>query len=84
MNPKLTIVISCKIESTLKEWVKIFDHSAFDIKTLFRGFSKDEPEIFIFINQAPERNIKKNFQANSEWIKRNKVDFSTMAESSWI
>ena len=48
MSRKITTVISFKIESTFEEWVKIFDskeadlrHSEFDIKPLFRGFSKD-------------------------------------------
>ena len=36
------------------------------------------------INQAAEGNIQKFVQANSEWIKSEKVDFSTMDESSWI
>ena len=71
--------------------VKIFDskeadlrHSEFDIKPLFRGFSKDDPKKLICINQAPEGNIQKFVQANSEWIKSHKVDFSSMEESSWI
>ena len=71
--------------------VKIFDskeadlrHSEFDIKPLFRGFSKDDPKKVICIHQAPERNIQKFVQANSEWIKSHKVDFSSMEESSRI
>ena len=34
--------------------------------------------------RAPEGNIQKFVQANSEWIKSHKVDFSSMEESSWI
>jgi len=91
MSRKITTVISFKIESKFEEWVKIFDskeanlrHSEFDIKPLFRGFSKDDPKKVICIHQAPEENIQKFVQANSEWIKSHKVDFSSMEESSWI
>ena len=38
----------------------------------------------IRIHQAPEGNIQKFVQENSEWIKSYKVDFSSMEESSWI
>ncbi len=88
---KITTVIPFKIERKFEEWVKIFEskevelrHSEFDIKPLFRGFSKDDPKKVICIHQAPEGNIKKFVQANSEWIKSHKMDFSTMEESSWI
>ena len=91
MSRKITTVISFKIESTFEEWVKIFDskeadlrYSDFDIKPLSRGFSKDDPKKIICINQAPEGNIQNFVQANSEWIKSHKVDFSTMEESAWI
>ena len=86
----LTTVISFKIESRFEKWVKIFDskeedirHSEFDIKPLFRAFSKDNPEKVICINQAPEGNIQKFVQANSEWIKSHKFNFSTVEESAW-
>ena len=91
MSREITTVISFEIDSTFEEWVKIFDskeadlrHSEFDIKPLFRGFSKDDPKKVICIHQAPEGNIQKFVQANSEWIKSHKVDFSSMEESSWI
>ena len=91
MSRKISTVISFKIESTFEEWVKIFDskeadlrHSEFDIKPLFRGFSKDDHKKVICIHQAPEGNIQKFVQANSDWIKSHKVDFSSMEESSWI
>ena len=91
MSMKITTLISFEIKSTFEEWVKIFDskeadlrHSEFDIKPLFRGISKDDPKKVICINQAPEGNIQKFVQANSEWIKSHKVDFSSMEESSWI
>ena len=91
MIRKITTVISFKIESIFEEWVKIFDskeadlrHSEFDIKPLFRGFRKDDPKKVIFIHQATEENIQKFVQANSEWLKSHKVDFSSMEVSTWI
>jgi len=91
MSRKITTVIYFKIESIFKEWVKIFDskeadlrHSEFDIRQLFRGFSKDDPKKVIYIKEAPEGNIQNFFQANSERIESHKVDFSSMEESSWI
>jgi len=91
MSRKITNVISFKIKNKFEESVKIFDskkadlrHSEFDIKQLFRGFSKDDPKKVICVHQAPEGKIQKVFQANSEWIKSDKVDFSSMEESSWI
>jgi len=90
MSKEITTVISFKIESTFKEWVKIFDskesylrHSEFDIKPLFRGFSKDDPKKVICIHRAPEGNIQKFVQSNSEWIKSHKVDFLSMEELYW-
>ncbi len=91
MSREIRTVISFKIESAFEEWVKIFDskeadlrYSEFDIKPLFREFSKDDPKKFICIHQAPEGNIQKFVQANSEYIKSHKVDFSIMKELSWI
>ena len=91
MSRKITTAISFKIESIFEEWVKIFDsdaadlrHSEFDVEPLFRRFSKDDPKKVICINQTPEGNIQKFVQANSEWIKSHKVDFSSMEESYWI
>ena len=91
MSRKITTVISIKIKSTFAEWVKIFDsiqedvrHSEFDVKKFFREFSKDDSKKVISMHQALEGNIKKFVQVNSEWIKINKVDFSTMEELSWI
>ncbi len=69
MSRKITTVISFKIERKFEEWVKIFEskeveirHSEFDIKPLFRGFSKDDPKKVICIHHAPEGNIKKFVQ----------------------
>ena len=91
MSRKITSAISLKIESKFVEWAKIFDikeadlrHSEFNIMLLFRGFSKDDPKKVICIYKAPEGNMQKLVQANSEWIKSQKVDFSTMEESTWI
>ena len=57
MSRKITTVISFKIERKFEEWVKIFEskevelsHSEFDIKPLFRGFSKDDPKKVICIH----------------------------------
>ena len=91
MSRKITTVISFDIETKSEEWIKIFDckeadlgHSEFDIKPLFRGFSKDYPEKVTCILKAPKGYIKKFVPANSEWIKSHKVNFSTMEELSWI
>ena len=91
MSREITTVISFKIESKFEEWLKIFEskeadlrYSEFDIKPLLTAFTKDDPKKVICINQAPEGNIQKFVQANSEWIKSQKVDFSSMEESSWI
>ena len=91
MSIKITTVIIFKIASTFEEWARIFDskesdvrNSEFDIKPLFRGLSKADPKKVICINQAPEGNIQKFVQSNSQWMKNHKVDFITMEESSWI
>ena len=91
MSRKITTLISFKIESIFQEWVKIYDskeadlrHSEFDIKPLFRGFIADDPKKVNCIKQALEGNIQKFVQANSEWIKSDKVDFSSMEQSTWI
>ena len=87
MTRKITTLISFNIESKFEEWVKIFDskeadliYSEFDIKPLLTAFTKDDPKKVICINQTPEENIQKFVQANSEWIKSHKVDFSIMEE----
>ena len=91
MSRNIITVIFFKIESIFEEWVKIFDskeadlrHSEFDIKPLFRGFSKGDPKKVICIHQTPKGNIHKFVQANIEWIKSHKVDLSSVEESSWI
>ena len=91
MSRKIKKVISFRIKSIFEEWVKFFDSKEADlryselyIKPLFRGFSKDDPKKAIRIHQASKGNMQKFVQANSEWIKSHKVDFSSMEESSWI
>ena len=91
MSTKITTVITFKIESTFEECAKIFDskesdvrNSDFDIKPLFTGLSKADPKEVICIKQAPEGNLQKFVQSNSQWMKNYKVDFITMEESSWI
>ena len=66
MSCSITSVFTFKIESTFDEWSAIFDsteadkrHSEFDIKPLFRGVSKEDPQRIIVIHQAPEGNVQK-------------------------
>ena len=80
MSREIKTSISFEIESTFEEWVKIFDsikadlrHSKFDIKPIFRGFSKSNSKKVICIHKSPEGNIQKFVQANSAWIKSHKV-----------
>jgi len=91
MSRTITKLISCKLKGTFEKWVKIFDskeaeikYFKFDIKPLFRGFSKDGSKKVIYMHQATEVNIQKLVQSNSEWIKSHKNEFSTMEESAWI
>ena len=90
MSCSVTSVFTFKIESTFDEWAAIFDsaeadkrHSEFDIKPLFRGVSKDDPQRIIVIHQAPEGNVQKFVEANGDWMATHRVDLSTMEESSW-
>ena len=91
MSRKKTTANAFMIKSTFEELVKIFDskeenlrHAEFDIKPLFRGFDIDDRKKVIRLTPALQDNIQKFVQANSDWIKSHKVDFSTMKESSWI
>ena len=90
MSSSVTSIFTFKIESNLDEWVAIFDsaeadkrHSKFDIKPLFRGVSKKDPQKVIVIHQAPEGNVQKFVEANGEWMTTHRVDLTTMEESSW-
>ena len=89
MSGKITAVIAFKIESSFYEWVNKFDSKApnmwnieFDIKILFNGFNKDDPQKLICIQKALGENIQNFLQSNSEWIKIHIVDFLTMEEFS--
>ena len=91
MSYSVTSVFTFKIESTFEEWAAIFDseeaykrHTEFDIKPLFRGVSKEDPQKVIVIHQAPEGNVEKFVKANGDWMATHRVDLATMAESSWI
>jgi len=91
MPRAITTLIYFKIESRFEEWVKFFDnkeadirHFEFDIKPLFRGFSKDDLKKVVCILKAPMGNIQKFVQSNSRWIESHKVDSSNMEESAWI
>ncbi len=91
MSTLITSVFTFKIESTFKEWVAIFDseeadkrHSEFEIKPIFRGVSKEDPQKVIVIHQAPEGNMKKFIESNGDWMATHRVNLSTMEESSWI
>ena len=91
MSYTITSVFTFKIESTFEEWAAIFDseeaykrHTEFDIKPLFRGVSKEDPQKVIVIHQAPEGNVEKFVKANGDWMATHRVDLATMAESSWI
>ena len=90
MSCTVTSVFTFKIQSTFDEWSAIFDskeadkrHSEFEIKPLFRGVNKEDPQKVIVIHQAPEGNVQKFLAANGEWMATHRVDLSTMEESSW-
>ena len=89
MSRKITAEITFKIQSSFYEWANKFDskspnirNSEFDIKILFKGFSKDDPQKLIFIQKAVWENIQNILQSNSELIKSHIVDFLTMEEFS--
>ena len=90
MSCLVTTVFTFTIESNFDEWAAKFDsseadkrHSEFDIKPLFRGVSKEDPQKVIVIHQAPEGNVQKFVEANGDWMATHRVDLSTMEESSW-
>ena len=91
MSCSITSVFTFKIESAFTEWAAIFDseeahrrHAEYEIKPLYRGVSKDDPQKVIVIHQHPEGNIQKFIEANGDWMASHQVDLSTMEESSWI
>ena len=90
MSSTVTSVFTFKVESTFDEWAAIFDsneatrrHREFNIQPLYRGCSDDDPQKIIVIHQAPEGNVQKFVEANSDWMATHRVDLSTMEESSW-
>ena len=90
MSCSVTSVFTFTIESTFDEWVAIFDseeankrHAEFDIKPLYRGVSKEDPQKVIVIHQAPEGNVQKFVEANVDWMATHRVDPLTMLETSW-
>ena len=91
MSRKIIAVIAFKIESSFYEWANKFDSKAsniwnteFDIKILFNGFNKDDPQKLICIQKNLAENIQNFLQSNIEWIKSHIVDFLTMEEFLWI
>ncbi len=91
MSCNVTSVFTFKIESTFEEWAAIFDsseadkrHAEFNIKPLFRGVSKQDPQKVIVIHQSPEGNVQKFVKANGEWMATHRVDLTSMEESSWV
>ena len=86
-----TTVFTFKIQSTFNEWKAFFDSedsykrlSEFDIKPLFRGQSKQDPQRVIVIHQAPEGNMQKFFEIYGSWIATHGVNISTIEVSDWI
>ena len=91
MSCSVTSVFTFKIESTFEEWSSIFDskeaykrHAEYDIKPLYRGVSKNDPQEVIVIHQYPEGNIQKFLEANGDWMASHRVDLSSMEESVWL
>ena len=91
MGIKLTTVFTFKIKSTFDQWLEFFDSkesferlSEFDIKPLYRGQSKQDPQKVIVIHQAPEGNMQKFFEINGSWIATHGVNISTIEVSDWI
>ena len=54
----------------------------FNIKPLFRGVSKEDPQKIIYSSSA-EGNVQKFVEANGDWMATHRVDLSTMKETSW-
>ena len=86
----ITTVFTFNIEISFDEWLIFFDSedsykrlSEFDIKPLYRGQNKKDPQKVIVIHQAPEGNVQKFVEANGDWMATHRVDLSTMEESSW-
>ena len=91
MGRKLTTVFTFKINSNFDQWLEFFDSkeaferlSEFDIKPLYRGQSKQDPQKVIVIHQAPAGNMQKVFEMHGSWIATHGVNISTIEVSDWI
>ena len=91
MPIKVTTVFTFKIETTFNEWKAFFDSedsykrlSEFDIKPLYRGQNKKNPQKVIVIHQGPEGNIQKFFEKHGSWIATHGVKISTIEVSDWV
>jgi len=87
VSRKIVAVNAFKIESSFYEWANKFDSKAlyirlcdFDIKILFKCFSKDDPQKLFCIQKALGEKIQNFLQSNSELIKSHIVDYLTMEE----
>ena len=87
MSRKIIAVNTFKIESCFYEWANKFDSKAlyirlcdFDIKILFKCFSKYDPQKLFCIQKALGEKIQNFLQSNSELIKSHIVDYLTMEE----
>ena len=87
MSRKIIAVNAFKIESSFYECANKFDSKAlyirlcdFDIKILFKCFSKDDPQKLFCIQKALGGKIQNFLQLISELIKSHIVDYLTMEE----
>ena len=91
MTIKTTTIFTFKIGNHFNEWKEFFDSedsykrlSEFDIKPLYRGQSKKDPQKVIVIHQGPEGNIQKFFEKHGSWIATHGVKISTIEVSDWV
>ncbi len=87
----VTTIFTFKIDISFDEWLAFFDSedsykrlSEFDIKPLYRGQSKKDPQKVIVIHQGPEGNIQKFFEKQGSWIATHGVKISTIEVSDWV
>ena len=87
----ITTVFTFKIEISFVEWLAFFDSedsnkrlSEFDIKPLYRGQSKKDPQKVIVIHQAQEGKMQKFFEKHGSWIASHGVKISTIEVSDWL
>ena len=71
----ITTVFTFNIDISFNEWLAFFDSedsnkrlSEFNIKPLYRGQSKKDPQTVIVIHQGPEGNIQMFFEKYGSWI----------------